>query len=199
MSKRIVFLQIFIVVLFVIKIAALGEVAKKDNGATRGQAKQNRETSVADSGKNTIIDLKDDIDNGLEKSRNILQLLGTRKDDLDKKEQLLKAEEQKLLSLKIEIIERIDFLRVQEEKLATVLEAVKTTESKRYKDLAKVFEAAPPQKAGIMLEQLDVQTAAGITMNMKRDKAGAIWGYLSPQKAVEITREITRAKSQSSN
>jgi len=28
---------------------------------------------------------------------------------------------------------------------------------------------------------------------MKRDKAGAIWGFLSPQKAVEITKEITLA------
>jgi hypothetical protein len=31
-----------------------------------------------------------------------------------------------------------------------------------------------------MLEKLDIPTAAGITMNMKRDKAGAIWGYMTP-------------------
>jgi flagellar motility protein MotE (MotC chaperone) len=47
-----------------------------------------------------------------------------------------------------------------------------------------------------MLEKLDVKTAAGITMNMKRDKAGIIWGYLSPQKAIEITREITHKEKQ---
>jgi len=27
---------------------------------------------------------------------------------------------------------------------------------------------------------------------MKKDRAGAIWGYLDPRKAEEITREITR-------
>jgi len=27
---------------------------------------------------------------------------------------------------------------------------------------------------------------------MKKEKAGALWAYISPQKAVEITREITR-------
>ena len=111
----------------------------------------------------------------------------------------MKSEEQRLLLLKKEILEKIDLLRFQEEKLTAALEAGKTAESKRYKDLAKVFEATPPAKAGVMLEQLDVRTAAGITMNMKRDKAGAIWGYLSPRKAVEITREITNAGKQNPN
>jgi flagellar motility protein MotE (MotC chaperone) len=72
------------------------------------------------------------------------------------------------------------------------LDAAQNTEVKRYKEMAKVYEATPAAKAGSMLEKLDVKTAAGITMNMKKDKAGAVWGYISPQKAVEITKEITR-------
>ena len=60
------------------------------------------------------------------------------------------------------------------------------------KDLAKVYEAAPPQKAAAMLEKFEIRTAAGITINMKRERAGLIWGYLTPQKAVAITHEITR-------
>jgi flagellar motility protein MotE (MotC chaperone) len=128
---------------------------------------------------------------GLTKPRDLLTSLEIKKNDLDKREQFLRAEEQRLLLLKREIVEKIDLLRVQEEKLNASVEGQKTAESKNFKDLAKVFEATPPAKAGQMLEQLDVKTAAGITMNMKRDKAGAIWGYLSPQKAVEITREIT--------
>lgn len=59
--------------------------------------------------------------------------------------------------------------------------------------MAKVYESAPPAKAGKMLEQLDIKTAAGITMNMKKDKAGAVWGYITPQKAAAITKEITQA------
>jgi flagellar motility protein MotE (MotC chaperone) len=43
-----------------------------------------------------------------------------------------------------------------------------------------------------MMEQLEVKTAAGITINMKRERAGLIWGHLTPQKAVAITNEITR-------
>jgi flagellar motility protein MotE (MotC chaperone) len=68
----------------------------------------------------------------------------------------------------------------------------KTRDIKRMKELAKVYEATPPQKAAAMLEKLEVRTAAGITINMKRERAGLIWGYLTPQKAVAITNEITR-------
>jgi flagellar motility protein MotE (MotC chaperone) len=30
-------------------------------------------------------------------------------------------------------------------------------------------------------------------MNMKSKKAGALWGHINPQKAAEITREITQS------
>jgi len=83
-------------------------------------------------------------------------------------------------------------LKSNEEKLTAVLESAQNSEIKRFKEMAKVYESTPAAKAGIMMEKLDTKTAAGITMNMKKDKAGAIWGYISPQKAVEITNEITR-------
>jgi len=77
-----------------------------------------------------------------------------------------------------------------------MLDANQTSDIKRYKEMAKVYESAPPAKAGAMLEKLDTKTAAGITMNMKKEKAGAIWGFITSQKAVEITKEITRAGKQ---
>ncbi len=184
-------MQIFIVILFFVKIAALGEMMQKTEPAVDPPA-TTKGVSATTASKINAAALKDETDGGLTKARTLIKSLETKKEELDKKEQLLKSEEQRLLSLKKEILEKIDILRLQEEKLNTALEAGKSAENKRYKDLAKVFEAAPPAKAGVMLEQLDVQTAAGITMNMKREKAGAIWGYLSPHKAVEITRQITR-------
>jgi flagellar motility protein MotE (MotC chaperone) len=98
--------------------------------------------------------------------------------------------------LRKEITEKITLLKGQQEKLTAILDANQAADIKRYKEMAKVYEAAPPAKAGAMLEKLDTKTAAGITMNMKKDKAGAIWGYISAQKAVEITKEITRAGKQ---
>lgn len=198
MKKFMIVLQIFVALLFIVKIAALAEIVQKAapvpaaTGASKREAAETYPPNVATSA-------RENTDEGLSKSRDLLKSLEARKDKLEKKERFLKSEEQRLLLLKKEILEKIDLLRLQEEKLAAALEAGKTAESKIYKDLAKVFEATPPAKAGVMLEQLDVRTAAGITMNMKRDKAGAIWGYLSPRKAVEITREITNAGKQNPN
>jgi flagellar motility protein MotE (MotC chaperone) len=135
-------------------------------------------------------------DASLSKERDLATALLAKKNELDNRENTLRTEEQRLLALRKEITDKIILLKSQEEKLTAVLEASQTSEVKRYKEMAKVYEATPPSKAGSMLEKLDIKTAAGITMNMKKDKAGAIWGYISPQKAVEITKEITRSGGQ---
>ena len=139
---------------------------------------------------------KDTLDEDLTKQRDLVAALLAKKIELDNRENNLRSEEQRLLALRKEITEKITLLKGQQEKLTTILDANQAAEIKRYKEMAKVYEAAPPVKAGAMMEKLDTKTAAGITMNMKKDKAGAVWGYISAQKAVEITKEITRAGKQ---
>jgi len=136
---------------------------------------------------------KDITDDDLQKERELLTMLQKKQKDLEARENALKAEEQKIAALKKEVIEKIDALKALETQLNAKLDTEKTQDEKRFKELAKVYEATPPQKAAAMLEKLDVRTAAGITINMKRDRAGLIWGFLAPQKAVEITNEITKA------
>jgi flagellar motility protein MotE (MotC chaperone) len=38
---------------------------------------------------------------------------------------------------------------------------------------------------------MDNKTAAGIIMQMNTKKAGAVWGHLDPEKAVEIAKTIS--------
>ncbi len=136
---------------------------------------------------------RDMLSEPLTKERTLEEALQAKLQNLEQREEFLKKEEQRLLALKLELTEKIDALRSLQQQITSATEAFKTEETKRIKDLARVYEAMPPVKAGAMLEALDTPTAAGITMNMKRDKAGAIWGYLSQKKAAEITKEITRA------
>ncbi len=138
-------------------------------------------------------EVKDVLDDPLKKERDLLASLQKRQKELDLRESDIKAEEQKVLGLKKEVMEKIDALKALETQLSSRLDAEKNNDSKRLKELAKVYEATPPPKAAAMLEKLDVRTAAGITINMKRERAGLIWGHLTPQKAVAITQEITRA------
>ncbi len=127
----------------------------------------------------------------LTNERALLTLLTARKKELDERESRLKVEEDRLTAIKRELEEKINAARVQEEKQKVIIDQIKAFESKVLKDLARVYESTPPAKAGPMLEKLDIKTAAGITMNMKRDKAGALWAFISPQKAADITRELT--------
>jgi flagellar motility protein MotE (MotC chaperone) len=60
--------------------------------------------------------------------------------------------------------------------------------------LAKVFEATPPEQAGPMFSKLEVGLAAKILFRMKGRQAGKIWGYVDPDQAVEISKELAKLK-----
>ncbi len=196
MRKFIVLGQLIILCVFVVKMAALAGLLQKQDVLSYLPLTVNRAMAEPPAKAVYRPPAKEQAADSLRPQRDLVASLQARKIELDSRENALKTEEQKLLALKQEILEKIDLLRGLEEKLNATIETNKSIESKKYKDLAKVYESTLPAKAGPMLEKLDVATAAGITMNMKRDKAGAIWGYLSPQKAVEITREITRSTKQ---
>jgi flagellar motility protein MotE (MotC chaperone) len=193
MKKVFYIFQAFILIIFVIKIATFCGLMKYMDTPKRSLFSENRALAESSRQGSHGPAIKDVLEDELAQPRNLLNALQSRQMELDTRESSIKAEELKLLTLKKEITEKIDVLLNLEQKLNAVIGTSKEAEAQRYKNLAKVYEAAPPAKAGAMLEKLDVKTAAGITMHMKRDKAGAIWGFLNPQKAVEITREITMA------
>ncbi|MCX5853735.1 MAG: hypothetical protein NTZ24_03975 [Deltaproteobacteria bacterium] len=196
MKRLVIICQIVIIILFVIKISFLTETIQKTpimsflplDHLGQAIAQTPAKTSAPAA-------LKDVTDDGLQNERNLLVLLQQKQKELDAREGSCKAEEEKILALKKEIMEKIEALKALETQLSGKLETEKVNESKRFKDLAKVYEAIPSQKAAAMLEKLDLKTAAGITIQMKRDRAGAIWGFLPPQKATDITREIIRSSS----
>ena len=125
------------------------------------------------------------------KERELVSSLLEEQKELQDREIFLKSEEKRLNSLKDEILSKFAELRIVQEKLSGFLEQIKEIRDERYKNLAKVYESTPPARASAMLEKLDKKTAAAIIMNMSTKKAGAIWGYVDPQKGVDITKEIT--------
>lgn len=194
MKRFVIACQIVIITLFIIKMYFLAEALQIISIPSYfsmdhfGQAIAQTTTTPIP----PIKEVKDITEDPLQKERDLVDFLQKKQKALDAREGLIKAEEQKIVALKKEIMEKIDALKVLESQLSSRLDADKLNDVKRLKELAKVYEATPPQKAAAMLEKLELRTAAGITINMKRDKAGLIWGYLTPQKAVAITNEITR-------
>jgi flagellar motility protein MotE (MotC chaperone) len=212
MKKFIIVVEIILLLLILAKVTSVFGLLKRTDMSsdtslttTQAMAQQPADTKAAavstavpaPEAKSTVaLKEKDTLDENLIKQRDLAAALLAKKIELDNRENALRAEEQRLLALRKEITEKITLLKGHEEKLTAMLDANQNTDIKRYKEMAKVYEAAPPAKAGAMLEKLDIKTAAGITMNMKKDKAGAVWGFISSQKAVEITKEITRSGKQ---
>jgi flagellar motility protein MotE (MotC chaperone) len=193
-NNKVIVTALIIAILFV-KLFLAGELFQELSGLDTSALSLKR--AMAETPKNGLVSVpvKDVVADHLSQERSLMKTLEVKQQELDNRESRLAAEEQRIQTLKQEIVAKIEMLRGLEDRLGTVMEGEKSSENKKYKDLAKVYDSAPPDKVGSMLEQMDVKTAAGITMNMKRDKAGAVLGHLSPQKAIEITREITRVSA----
>jgi flagellar motility protein MotE (MotC chaperone) len=190
MKKKRIFIIIFIIAILFVKLFVAGELFKKSSSALLDIPR-----AMADTTKNNVtIEAVDNakMKDPLSQERSLMKALEQKQRDIANRERRLQDTEQRLQALKQEIVTKIDVLIGLEERLNSLIETAKATENKKYKDLARVYDATPADKVSAMLEKMDTQTAAHITMNMKKDKAGAVLGHLNPQRAIEITKEITR-------
>ncbi len=190
MKKIIITVEILIVFLFIIKILAIGEIVKRSE--ISDYLLWSVKSALADSSLQTGVDTpsKDVSVDTLASERSLMSTLADRQRQLENRENLIKLEEKKISLLRNEIVARIETIRGREEKMTSTQESARSEDNTRFKELAKAYEATPPDKVGALLNKMDSKTAAGIIMQMKVKKAGAVWGQLSPEKAVEITKAI---------
>ncbi len=194
MRKLILICEILVVSLIILKIAVAGGVLQKmmpdASVLDPSHAIANVSQKITEAGP-----AHEAGDDALVKERKLVASLAVKEKQLENRENAIKEEEKKLQGLKGEIVTKIDTLKGLEGRLSGMLDTVKSAEDKRLKDLATVFEATAPAQAGPMLEKMDKKLAAGIIMNMKSKKAGAIWGHIGAQRAAEIAKEITSSPS----
>jgi flagellar motility protein MotE (MotC chaperone) len=126
---------------------------------------------------------------------NLMHNLLEKQKELDNREKALKEEERKIEALKKDVAEKMEALRVLEERMSPALESQKGERDKKYQSLAKIYEAAPPEKAAAIFEKMDRKMAAEIMLRMNSKKAGAIWAHINHETGVQIAREITSSQS----
>ncbi len=135
---------------------------------------------------------------GGEQDFEYLSLLDKKRSELDRKEKDLTQKKEQLSKLKNEIETTLDNLAQKEEgidkKISQLITLKESLEEEELKKLAKVFEATPPEQAGPMFNKLDIALAAKILFRMKGRNAGKIWGYVDPDQAVRISRELSNLK-----
>lgn len=126
---------------------------------------------------------------------NLMKSLHERQKQLDNREKALKDEERKIETLKREVTEKMGALRALEEKMSPPLDVQKEETDKKYKVLAKTYEATPPEKAALIFEKMERKMAAEIMLRMNSKKAGAIWAHINRDIGLGIVREITSSQS----
>jgi len=191
MKKIIVAFEILILFLFMTKILAIAEIVKRSDifDYSLWSAKH----ALADVSSQTAarLPVRDVFEDTLMNERSLIISLEDRRRQLENRENFVKFEEKRIHLLKNEIVAKIEMLQNREEKITVPQESDKMENINKIKELAKVYGATPPDKVGALFSKMDNKTAAGIIMQMNTKKAGAVWGHLDPEKAVEIAKTIS--------
>jgi flagellar motility protein MotE (MotC chaperone) len=96
--------------------------------------------------------------------------------------------------LRNDIERKVKELRSIQDQVASFVQKGKKISENRLKRLAKFYESAPPEKAGLLLSELDPSLAALILLRIDGRKAGRIWGFVVEDKAVRISQELTKLR-----
>lgn len=118
--------------------------------------------------------------------------LAEREAKLREREKALDEQEQRLSAIKQEIIQSLELMKALQREIEEKGRKLDEQQEKRIKELSKIFESAPPEKAGSIIAQTDLLTAAEIIMRIDKRKAGRIWGYVDPKLAAKITQHIAQ-------
>lgn len=122
------------------------------------------------------------------------EVLRGREEELRRREEEVRQGEARLRKVEREIEKKLETLTEIQFFLQELIQEKKSLDDAILKKLAKVYESTPPEQAGPMLSRLDVRLAAQILIRMDGRKAGKIWGFVSPERASQISSEITRLK-----
>jgi len=125
-------------------------------------------------------------------SSELIAGISERESALRIKEDEIRKQEERLQAVKADIEQRLELLSQIEKKITELIQSKHAMEDEKMIKLAKVFEATPPEQAGPLLSKLDVDIAAQLLLKMQGRKAGRIWGFVDPDKAVEISKELAR-------
>ncbi|MCP9450571.1 MAG: hypothetical protein NNA21_10995 [Nitrospira sp.] len=144
----------------------------------------------------------------LEVPQEVLVMLDQRKRSLDRREEAVRQNEERLLALRDEV----DKLLAQNEAMAKRIETAvakeeqraagqKTAQAKALLEkerlaleqkaqLAKMYETMPPEDAAARLERMPERTAILILRLVKTKTAGAILAQVKPERAAKLTEQL---------
>ena len=144
----------------------------------------------------------------LEAPREVIDMLDSRKRDLDRREEALRRDEGRLMMVRADIEKLLAQNEALEKRIlqatgkddqqvgnAKALKAKALIEKERHQQeqkaqLAKMYEAMPPEDAATRLEHMPDPKAIEILRLIKTKTAGAILAQVKPERAAKLTEQL---------
>lgn len=124
----------------------------------------------------------------LEKLAERRKLLEQREKEIDVREDVLKAAEDK-------IEKRIGEIKQIETRIGTAVQAKEEARSKELSDLVKMYESMKAKDAARVFDRLDTKLLVELSRQMSPKKLGDIVAKMSPEAAEKLTVEIASRRS----
>lgn len=140
----------------------------------------------------------------IEMPREVLEMLDQRKRDLDRREEVLRQNEERLMIVRSQVEElleqnealekRIQSARAKEERPAAHSTKIQVDKDRGAQDqrtqLAKIFESMPSEDAAARLERMPDRKAIEILRMVKSKTAGAILSQVKADRAAKLTEQL---------
>lgn len=138
----------------------------------------------------------------MDEARTLLQLLQHRKQELDRREEAIRADEQRLAALKSELEAMLNSF----EQKTKAAEAARQAEAERRKRaeaderkatllrMVQIYEAMPVEDAAARIDKLPDRSAIELLRAMKGKTAGAILAQMKPAKAALLSQRLIASR-----
>lgn len=125
----------------------------------------------------------------------ILQKLAERRKQLEQREQDLDTRENLLKATEGKIEKRIDDLRSMETQVGKAATAKEEETSKELADLVKMYESMKAKDAARVFDRLDSRLLVDIARQMNPKKLGDVVAKMSPEAAEKLTVELANRRA----
>lgn len=124
----------------------------------------------------------------------LLQKLAVRREAIEAREKEIESRLSFLRAAEARIDKKVDELKGLQATITRLLKAYDDQQKAKVENLVKLYEAMKPKEAARIFEQLDMDTLLLVAERMGERKLAPIMSKMNPDKAREVTVELSRAR-----
>jgi len=123
-----------------------------------------------------------------EKEKGLLEAIARRREELDAREEELRARRERIEALEEDVEGRIDELRKIHDSIEAFVKKIDEVNESRIKRIVKIYESMKPAEAARRMEKLDEDMAVMILATMKEKKAAKILALVELDRSVRLSQ-----------